>query len=749
MRFLLWFTFGFGAACGVCAYLLPCQVLIWLCLAIAVLAAALAAAFLKKRGCKQLSVLLLGCTVSFLWFSIFHGMYLSAPQSMDGKTQAVDMTASSYSQSGAYGVSVDATLRISGKSYKVRVYVNDAAEIKPGQRIFGSFRFRYTADGGAQQPLFHRGDGIFLLAYPVDNTEIRQGEDTWRYFPAHLGQRMLTILQDAFPEDTAAFARALLLGEDSQLDYGTNTALKLSGIRHVIAVSGLHVAILCSLVYAITGKKSWLTALIGIPVMLLFAAVTGFTPSITRASIMQILMLLAMVFRKEYDPATALSFACLCILVVNPLAITSVGFQLSVGSMVGIFLFSGRVYQRIRKWKWFAKVAGKSLGGRLLKWVIGSVSVTLGAMVVTTPLCAFYFGTVSLIGILTNLLTLWIVSFIFCGVLCVCVVGALWLSGAQCLAWVIAWPIRYVLLAAKVLCKFPLAAVYTQSPYIIVWLVLCYGLLGAFLLSRGKRVAVLGCCAALGLCAALLASWAEPVLDRYRLTVLDVGQGQCILLQSGGKTFMVDCGGDYQEGVADLAAETLLSQGVSHLDGLILTHYDSDHCGAAEYLMTRMPVDHLFLPHSQQEPLADVLTSQCAGTVTTVQEDICLRYGSTALTVFAGGQADSANERSLCVLFQPENCDILITGDRGFGGEAELLRTASLPELEVLVAGHHGAATSSGTPLLAATMPACALISVGADNPYGHPASAVLERLESIGCIIRRTDLEGTILIRG
>ena len=103
----------------------------------------------------------------------------------------------------------------------------------------------------------------------------------------------------------------------------------------------------------------------------------------------------------------------------------------------------------------------------------------------------------------------------------------------------------------------------------------------------------------------------------------------------------------------------------------------------------------------------------------------------------------------MCILFQIENCDILITGDRDIDGESRLLQQAKIPGLDVLVVGHHGASTSTGLDLLYETKPKIAVISVGEDNPHGHPHTQTLRRLQRVDCLIRRTDLEGTIIIRG
>ena len=119
------------------------------------------------------------------------------------------------------------------------------------------------------------------------------------------------------------------------------------------------------------------------------------------------------------------------------------------------------------------------------------------------------------------------------------------------------------------------------------------------------------------------------------------------------------------------------------------------------------------------------------------------------LAVYSAEEGKTNNESSLCVLFQPENCDILITGDRSSAGEVALLEKADLPDLEILVAGHHGADSSTSMELLNQTRPEVVLISAGADNRYGHPNWETLERLKLFGCKVYRTDLEGTIILRG
>lgn len=742
MRKLMWFAVGFGAASAVCAYL-------WLTENLILPAICMVAAFAilmffghKIRLLRISAIILLGCAAALLWFQVYSDNYLNLAANLDGQTGYVTAQCTGYGYQTDYGTAVEGVLYLEGKPFRAKFYVSGDIEMEPGDVLTGVFRFKVTTPDGFDEVTTHQGKGIFLLAYQREDAELAKlvYAPDWA-LPAILRQRLIDLIDNCFPADTAGFAKALVLGDRTGIDYETNTAFKVSGISHIIAVSGLHVTILFTLIYMLCFKRRWLVALIGLPALTLFAAVAGFSPSVVRACIMQGLMILAMLFDREYDGPTELAFSCLVMLVVNPLVITSVSFQLSVGCMVGIFLFQRRIYDWL-----FEKLTSRKTERwvKLKRWFSSSVSVTLSAMTLTTPLVALYFGTVSLVGVLTNLLTLWVVSFIFYGIMLTCLAGWFWSAAGAFLGTVISWPIRYVLLVTKILASVPFAAVYTRSVYIVTWLVFVYVLLGVFLVSRNKKPALLLCCGVIGLCLAITASWAEVLLDDCRMTVLDVGQGQSILLQSEGKTYLVDCGGSDDEQTADLAAETLMSQGVFRLDGVILTHYDRDHSGGLPYLLMRVSADTIFAPYSEE---TSGITEQLPENIYKVQDDLLLTFGDTKLMIFGPVIPDSGNESSLAVLFQRENCDILITGDRSDFGERMLLKRTELPELEILVVGHHGSKNSTCAELLEATKPRIAAISVG-ENSYGHPAPEVLSRLEDIGCIIYRTDEYGNLIFR-
>lgn len=741
MRKLMYLSLGFAMGCGLGAYGMQGKYL-WI---IGIFAAvgmvpALAAASESKMAFR-VGLFLLGCVLGCGRYGLFQGVYLDIPRGLTGQTAFLSVRTDDESYETGYGRAVDGTVQLDGRSYRVRVYLEAGETLGPSVILSGEFQLRTTMRDMEEAGIYYPGQGIFLLAYQRGEVRVAKAEPKWRDRAVEFRQEVRKILEKTFPEDTQPFVQALLLGETSGLDYETDTALKVSGIRHVVAVSGLHVSILFALISMVTFRNRILTAVVGYPVLLLFSAVAGFTPSVVRASVMCGLMLLAMLAEKEYDGATALSFAAFTMLAVNPVVITSVGFQLSVASVAGIFLFA-------------SGIKGWMLAGLLEEWthpvgeffarrISGSISSSLGAMVFTVPLCAVHFGVVSLIGVLTNLMTLWIISFIFYGGMAVCLLFSVISGGAVWLAKVVSWPVRYVLVTAKVLADFPLAAVYTVSPYIVGWLVLVYVLLVLFLVARKRRALVFGCCAVMGLCVALIASWAEPKLSDVRFTVLDVGQGQCLLFQCQGRNYMIDCGGDREEDAADLAAETLLSQGITRLDGLFITHMDRDHAGGAELLLSRIKTDLLVLPNGYSE-----LASRTYGKVIYAAEDLILRDGSAEIRIYAPNFEGNSNEMSLCLLLDTEKYDILITGDRNAKGERMLLHKEGISDVDVLVAGHHGSANATSEALLSAVRPEIVCISVGADNSYGHPSEKLLERLREFGCTVYRTDRQGTILIR-
>lgn len=746
MRRLMWFALGMAAA------FITGITFLWnsgmpVCLAaslVLVLLLVLPARYFHNM--ERIQILFIGCAAGFAWLLLYQWQYVSPIMQYDGQTVPLAVTASTFSEQSRYSMMVDGIAELDGKKYKVRVYLDEDRDVTPGDQMISSFRLRLTTPDGQKESAYYQGKGFFLIASQKGDMEVIPADRlTLRTMPVYFVRAIEDKIDVLFADDVSPFAKALLLGDTDELSYETDTALKVSGIRHIAAVSGLHVAILYGAVVLLLGRRGILSTLLSWIVLLVFAAAAGFTPSVTRACIMTGVLGLSYTLEREYDPPTALSFACICMLMVNPFAASSASLQLSVSSVAGILMFAQplNIWLRSR-----IPVQPRNLAAsRIIGWFTGTVAVTLSAMVFTTPFTVYYFGMISLIGVLTNLLTLWIISTIFIGIIASCILGAMSEGVGSAAAWVIGWLIRYVQFVAGTLARFSFAAVYTESKWIAGWVVLCYILLILFFLrgrKRGKWYFLVG---ALSLVLAISVSCLLHKQDDFRVTVVSVGEGQCILLQSRGEAFLIDCGGDLDAKAADAAASALMSQGVFHLDGLALTHYDRDHAGAVTNLMSRVKVKEFFLPVMEDKGFLESIEDRNIPK-NMISETTVIPFGTGYITFYQPDSLKSSNENCMCVLFATENCAILITGDRSRSGEKKLMKQETLPDVDILIAGHHGSKTSASEELLEAVKPEIVIISCGAGNSYGHPAKDLLERLDAFGCRVLRTDTMGTITIR-
>ena len=672
----MWFTIGFTVACALGAYL---HAGLW---TIGVYLVAAVLILLSRRLKLQFALLIVfGLAAGTIWNGVHNDLYIQPLYPLDGEKLHATVTVSDYSFDTDYGTALDGYLNYSGLYYKIRVYLREKSTFCPGDRITGELRIRLTTSGSIQGGTYHSGNGIFLMAYVDEALSVQAAEKTPLLFmPSVLRREITRVMDNIFSGEVLSFARALLLGDDTLLSYETDTAFKLSGIRHMIAVSGLHVSILFACICIFSGKHRGLIAILGLPTLFLFAAVAGFTPSVVRACVMQSVMILALLFNKEYDPPTSLAFAVLAMLVANPLTIISVSFQMSVTCVAGILLF----YEPLNRFllRKVGSPKGYTFKTRFLRWLCASVSVSVSAAVAATPLSALYFGTVSLVGALTNLLTMWVVSFVFYGIMFCCALGSVWLPGAILFGRIIAVPIRYVLDIAALMSRPFFACLYTSSFFTVLFSIFAYALFFIFLLGKPKRPGIFLACLSVSLCFTLLFSCLLPKMDNYRVSVLNVGQGQAVLFQSGGKNYLVDCGGDSRKITADLVSATLLSQGVSSLDGVILTHYDDDHAGGILMLMSRIFVKHLYLPELEDSgEIKKTLSTKYADRITWVTDEIKIQEEAMSFSLFPGKPGQTDVESCLCILFQRENCAILLTGDRNSKGEKFLLENSEIPKV--------------------------------------------------------------------
>ena len=754
IRRLCWFSAAFSLAVFFAVYLLPESLLLpigLLCLLGLVIS-------FFTRGKRRLRIALAsaGLAAGLLWSGCY-GLLFRAPAHalVSGEHQTLRFVVTEFPKDTSWGASI--TVRLSGMGAfdpKVQLYAGaDARTLQPGDVMTAQVRLsrsdlRYGTTNDYYETL-----GIYLLGNVKGEVtlESRPQQVPIQYWPQWTAKRLKDSIVAVFPADVSGYFTALITGDKSFLPDGLYAAFQRSGIAHVVAVSGLHISFLAASIAFLLGKRNRLSAAVSILLICFFAIATGGSPSAIRAAVMTGAILIAPLVGRENDKATTLAAVLGGLLFVCPYAAASVSLQLSFAAVAGIFLITGPIstkwLQAIPKWN---KLPG-SLCRRILVFLATTLATTLGALLFTTPLVAIHFHSVCLVGPITNLLTLWAVSDTFLGGLFVAIIGLASIPIGSVLGWMIAFLARWVIWIAQGISRLPFASVSLLSGYLVVWFVFAYAILLLWLLYRRTiRPAIPSILLVFTLCAALGLHIYPAASSALTVVILDVGQGSSTLLYSQGHSVLVDCGGSGLNNAGDLAADYLQSLGSSHLDALVLTHYHADHSNGVPELLARIDVDRLILPDVtpddslRQEILA--LAEQYGCDVELLYyEDAHYAFGSTQLNVYVPLGDGGANEAGLSALCSSGDFDLLLTGDMNDIVEQRLIKYKDLPDIELLVVGHHGSKNSTSEELLLATRPEIAVISVGY-NTYGHPSDEALERLGAAGCEIYRTDWMGNII---
>lgn len=750
MRKLCWFALPFCAAVLAACLGLPLSVLLPVGL-VAVVIGILA-------GClKRLPVYLacLGLAIGLLWTQCYGQIFRAPAESLASQTTTFTATVTDWPQETSTGrLRVKVRLHLpDAPAPRVLLYISEGdTALVPGDAISGTARFQMADTVRGETVSYYEAQGIYLQAGVTTAISVEHPDTPpVRTWPVYLAQAMKESVRAIFPDDVSGMMIALLTGDKSDMDPGDYTTLQRSGAAHIVAVSGLHLSFFAGFLSLFFRRRSKLGAALTILLMFLFAAMAGFTPSVLRAAFMTSMTLLAPLFGRENDSPTTLTAALFVLLLINPYSILSVSLQLSFTSVAGIHLISQPLHRAMTQSLSKGGSLPKQLCRKAFRLFSANLSVTLGAVLFTTPLCAWYFGSVSLISPITNLLVLWAVSLAFSPGLVLTQLGIALPSLSSVLTFPVTLLTRYVLTVARGLSSLSFASVPTDSFYLCSWLVLVYLILLWVFLRRGKRPILPICAGAVTLCAALLLTRFSVTSYPLTITMLDVGQGQSILLTSGGYTALIDCGGT-KGNAGDTAADYLQSLGISELDLLVLTHCHSDHANGVPELLSRVEISNLILPdlNEKESTYRDeilALSEQQGTDITLLSDNCALSLGETTLTLYAPLGDGGANEEGLFALVTCSDFDFLITGDANDFVESLLVKYNNLPDIEVLAAGHHGSKNSTSELLLDSVTPETCLISVGY-NTYGHPTDETLSRLAVRGIDIYRTDMMGNLTIR-
>ena len=687
-----------------------------------------------------------GLAAALCWDAAWTRLVRLPWEGMSGETRELCMEAADYAVETDYGCRVEVRLPEGGLWGRAVYYGGDSLlDLEPGERFTGRVSVSDTSNRQGKELTSLTSRGVYALLYGKGEALREAGRaGSPLYLPQRLAKRVAETVDEVFPERTRAFMKAILLGDRWELTVEDETALSEAGLMHVTAVSGLHCAFLLALLTFLIGRNH-LRLLSGaaIPVLALYAMVTGLSPSVVRACLMLLIALLAPLFERENDSLTTTSLALFLILFVQPAAAKSVSLQLSFAAILGLVLVTERLYEAARERK----------RSRAAWFLIGSFSATAGALLFTAPLTAVYFNSLVLVSPLSNLLCLWVTALIFGLGLAAVAAGFVYLPAARLLALAPHSGALYLLSAAKLLSGLPNHAVYFSNNYLRLWIVYVYAMLTVCVLARrGRgRWVMTGVLAALTLALSL---WLNALPFRgggLHIVALDVGQGQSVLLYSDGAAALIDCGSSSYLDAGDRAADYLQSVGVRKVDYILLSHYHDDHCDGLPSLLARVKVGRLLAPDIEpgDELRASVLeTAERYGVpVTFVRERRVYPLGEAELTVYPPVTEGDMNEECLAAVCTAGDFDALFTGDMDADTEYRLAVTYPLPDVEMMMAGHHGSRYSNGGDLLAEVKPELAVVSCAADNRYGHPHADALRRLEEAGAKVYRTDQQGNIHI--
>lgn len=747
-------TAGFSFAAGLFLTLLPWDG--WQLYAAGALALASLLWALLGRGTPHLRrvlLVLLPLMVSLLYFSAYRALVRQPVQALCGGEHDFSAAVCDWPEATERGAKV--TIRLHGLLGAKAVYYgdDDLLSLRPGDALSGTAWWNDVAaigDGDLRQ---FSSRGVYALLYDRDTLTVQPAPDMpLGYAPQYAAKALRDKLARLWDDPSVlGFLTAELTGDKSLLPESDYVAMQETGLAHIFAVSGLHCAFLVTLLSLLIPPTHRRTlCAVASAVLVFYMLLTGLSPSVARACVMQLFLLSAPLFRRGSDPLTSLAAALTVILLVNPYAVGSVSLQLSFAATLGMVLLSGRLYKSFTGW-----YRGRNRAVRTaLSFLAANLAATLGALVFTAPLTAYYFNILSLVAPLAGLLAVPAAGYAFMSAFVSALLGLVWTPLGHLAGYVPLLLVKYILWVAHLLLAVPYHAVYFTNVYLRVWLLYVYAaFLGCAVTPDGKRKYALASALTvltLAACLWLNSHWQQ--YGAFRAAVLDVGQGESVALCSGSEAALVDCGSSnsYVD-AGSVAADALQSAGIRRLSAVIVTHYHADHTNGLTEVLTRLPVDTLYLPDIEDEyGVRDRLVSLAAhqgADVVFVTEPTRIALGEAALTVYPPLlTTGDLNEQGLTALATAGDFDLLITGDMAGQTEQLLAQTYPLPDVEVLVVSHHGSRYSSDESFLRAITPDNAVISVG-DNRYGHPAEETLRRLQAVGATVWRTDQQGSIRI--
>ncbi len=623
--------------------------------------------------------------------------------------------------------------------YGREIIVSGKLNIPKGRTNPGGFDYRsYLCHSGVSATLFATERSI----HPQDNIKgnllVKAG--------LAIRERIVRVINQSLPPQQAGLLNGMLIGYREGLSEEVEDVFSKSGLTHIMAVSGANIAfIMLPLVFIFKKLRFKKTAsnIIIIGILIMFTFITGFEPSVLRAVIMAIVVLVGQIIMRETEIFTSIAFASIALLLYNPGSLFNIGFQLSFAATISLVLF----YKNIKSMINFSFIP---------EFVADVLASTLAAQAGVLPITVFYFNKISLVSILSNLIVVPVVEFITILGALMAVLGQVHIGLSIILGYCNNALLSFVLFATKVTAELPYSVVTVSTPSVLL-IILYYAAIVYFLWYRPNHEVKLHykyyvLAGAFTITVIMLNLFLPKGME---VVFLDVGQGDCAFIKTqAGKTVLIDGGPEYAG--ENTVVPFLLDNGVSKLDLVILSHGHDDHVKGVIPVFDYFTVDNIVIPDTViEERLIDVqkiAENKKIPIEGCEKGDVITLDSKTYIEVLHPKEGayiveSSQNNNSLVLRLCYGDVKILFTGDIEKEAEALLVKDMADLDADVLKTAHHGSSTSSTEEFIDRVMPAVAVISVG-NNNFGHPSDAVLELFESKNVEVLRTDRCGAVVLK-
>ena len=558
-------------------------------------------------------------------------------------------------------------------------------------------------------------------------------------------------IQELLTKETYALGIGILIGDNSRINEKIVEDFKNSNLSHMLAVSGAHINyVVLTVSILFTKKRAGIKAqrVVTIMMMLFFMELTQMTSSVVRAGISCIIYMLASLLYRKADVINAMAISTLLILLNNPFKLFDIGFQLSYAGTLGIILF--------------CKLINIPIKNKLLKYLKDSIIISISANIFIIPIMMYQFNTISLTFILSNLLAGPLLGISIILEIIVLLISFMSINIAAIPAKVLNILLILIINIANWFSNIEISKIYVITPQIIS-IVAYYLICAAIILKKKNRKIIVI------IMLTVLIINLVPTPKKLRINFIDVGQGDSALIRTEtNKVILIDSGGSTASSSFDVGNKVLLpyllDRRIKKIDFIIVSHFDADHCQAFETVIDNINVrkvvvckqsmitqEYLNIINKCKKKNIKIIVVERGDKLKIDKrtEFEILHPGERFLDDGKGGL--NANAIVCKMNYKLNNgkiFSILFTGDIEVEAEKELEQVYGKKlKADILKVAHHGSKTSSREEFIKLVSPKIALIGVGENNKFGHPADITLERLEKENVKVYRTDQMGEVSI--